>query len=167
MAPPNSLPNPLSNSPTEPLHSLMFESAKILLLGKTVMLTATPVDIGPQWAHLTPPHAISAITKSAHVEIHVPWSPQAARAASLRAAELEARYFHRCVSARLFTKGRQMASFALRYTVPEKSTGTLVLMPKIPVPVGVAFDQLQIRATCPLSHVTVEWRNDGSMPDLP
>lgn len=143
----------------------MWESVKILLLGKAVLLTPDPIDIGRHWVHLVPTQPLTAIESSAHVEIHVPWSTATTPSPSLRAQELEAKYSHGCVRAKLLSKGRAMASFELRDKAPEKAAGILILKAERALPLKVEFDELQLRASCRLQRVTVEWRNDGAQPE--
>jgi hypothetical protein len=143
----------------------MWQVIKALVLGKAVLLTPAPIDIGDKWLRINPPQALTAIDPNAHIEIKLSLPDAVKTSRTSRLDNLSEIYVHGCVRATLVTEKNKELRMKLKYVAVEKKDTYLIIQAPSQVPVTEKFSHLWIKATCPLNHVTVLWRNDGKKPE--
>ncbi len=142
----------------------MWQWLKLMLLGKAVLVTQGPLDIGPDWQRLTPPGALTALNDGARLTIHMNAAATLPPTPGARKALLEERHPRGCVSARM--QSDEDVNVLLRNVTAEATPDDayLVLLAHKAFPKGEVYNRIWVRATCPLEHVTVVWTN-GTKPD--
>lgn len=143
----------------------MWQWLKLMLLGKAVLVTQGPLDIGPEWQRLTPPAAISALNDGARLSIHMNAAATLPPTPAARKALLAERHPKGCVRARL--QSDKDVNVMMRNVAVEATTDDayLVLLANKAFPKGEVYNRVWIRATCPLEHVMVKWVN-GAKPGV-
>ncbi|MGE0860466.1 MAG: hypothetical protein AB7I01_07585 [Gammaproteobacteria bacterium] len=141
----------------------MWQYLKYLLLGKAVLITQGPVDLGPDWQRLTPPGALSALNDGAWISIHMNAAAELPPTPGARKVLLEARHPKGCVRVRM--QSDDDVNVMLRNVGAEATPDDafLVVLPGKAIPRKEVFNRVWVRATCPLEHVTVQWWN-GAKP---
>ena len=139
----------------------MWEFFKILVLGKAVLLTPGPIDIGKSWTRITPPISLSALNQGARLEVQMNPTADLPSSASDRLKDLNEKYPVGCVTSRMVSDKDVEITLKNESEVASTTVAYLVLTPQAKIPPGERFSRMQIRATCPLYHVTVVWENSS------
>ena len=142
----------------------MWQALKVLVLGKAILLTPAPVDIGDKWLRIDPPESLSAVETNAHIEIDLNLPDSVRTSKTSRFDNLSELYAHGCVRATLVTERNKELRMKLKYVVVDKKGAYLIVQAPSQVPITEKFSHVWLRATCPLNHVTVLWRNDSKKP---
>lgn len=139
----------------------MWQWLKILALGKVVLLTQGPIDIGNDWRRLTPPVPLTALDDGAHIDVFM--NPMAALpgSADAKRAAMKERFPARCVNARMQSDDDKRVSFLNTEERVTAEGAYLVLHPTGPFPKRQVYSRIWVRASCPLRNVMVRWKNNG------
>lgn len=144
---------------------MMWQTVKVLVLGKALLLTPTPIDVGEKWVRIDPPAPLTAVDTQAYIAIKLSAPNTVASSTTARIDNLSETYSHGCVRVTMVTDKNKELRMKLKYATVDKDDGYLIVQAPSQVPVTEKFTHLWLRATCPLNHVTVLWRNDGKKPE--
>lgn len=137
----------------------MWSQLKLMVLAKTVLLTQGPIDVGTNWVRLTPPSSLTVVNDGARLEVRMNPSAELPTSIADRVKALNTDYPAGCIMSRMLSDNNLRFTLKNQQAQASASEAYLVLTSSQPIPHSEHFSRLWIRATCPLSHVSVTWRN--------
>ena len=143
----------------------MWQFLQSLFFGGLFLITPAPVSITGSWQQIPLKAPLEVLNSGAALEIDVtsviPPTKPGGHDVTERFNSIDKHFPQGCVEARLIAKGGTVISVS-NVAAGVTSTHThLLLSGTNGMPLSHKFSKLLIRASCPMSSVTIYWRNSG------
>jgi len=136
----------------------MKELLIVLIFGKTILLTPSPILIGPEWVDISISKQLVAINEGASVLLDISSLPHDKDLQAVR-KEIDAKYPKGSVKGQLVTNdGVVHELFNVGLSWNKKAT-RLILSSEQPIPKDIHFVKVRLRSEYLIETTYVYWKN--------